>query len=59
MQGADQHIGAVLRFSILPKDTMTCRPGESKQATLRWRDAGSTPESQPPDNVSIIDQSLD
>ena len=31
MQGADQHIRSSLRFSILPKDTWSCRPWESNQ----------------------------
>ena len=31
MQGADQHIRSSLGFSILPKDTLTCRPGELNQ----------------------------
>ena len=31
MQGANQHIGSSLGFSILSKDTSTCRPGESNQ----------------------------
>ena len=31
VQGADQHIRSSLEFSILPKDTLTCRPGESNQ----------------------------
>ena len=31
MQGDDQHIRSSLGFSILPKDTLTCRPGESNQ----------------------------
>ena len=31
MQGTDQHTRCSLGFSILPKDTSTCRPGESNQ----------------------------
>ena len=31
MQGANQHIRSRLGFSILPKDTSTCRPRESNQ----------------------------
>ena len=31
MQGADQHIRSSLGFSILPKDTLACNPGESNQ----------------------------
>ena len=31
MGGADEHIRGSLGFSILPKDTSTCRPGESNQ----------------------------
>ena len=31
MQGAGQHIRSSLGISILPKDTSTCRPGESNQ----------------------------
>ena len=31
MQAADQHIRNSLAFSILPKDTSTCRPWESNQ----------------------------
>ena len=31
MQGADKHIKSSLGHSILPKDTSTCRPGESNQ----------------------------
>ena len=31
MQGVDQHIRSSLGFSILPKDTSTCSPGESNQ----------------------------
>ena len=31
MQGADQHIRSSLGFSILPKDTLTCRPGEQNK----------------------------
>ena len=31
MQGANQHIRSSLGFSILPKDTLTCQPGESNQ----------------------------
>ena len=31
MQGAEQHIRSSLGFSILPKDTLTCRLGESNQ----------------------------
>ena len=38
MQGADQHIRRSVRFSILPKDTLTCRPGELNQF------AGTTPD---------------
>ena len=34
MQGADQHITSSFGFSILPKDTSTCRPGESNQQNL-------------------------
>ena len=30
-QGADQHIRSSLGVSILPKDTLACRPGESNQ----------------------------
>ena len=30
-QGAAQHIRSSLGFSILPKDTSTCRPGESNR----------------------------
>ena len=33
VRGAGQHIRSSLRFSILPKDTWTCRPGESKQCS--------------------------
>ena len=33
MQGADQHIRSSLGFSMLPKDTLTCRPGELNQRT--------------------------
>ena len=35
MQGADQHIRSTLWFSILPKDTSTCRAGESNQRPFR------------------------
>ena len=31
MQGADQQIRSSLEFSILPKDTSTCRPGDPNQ----------------------------
>ena len=31
MQDADQHIKSSLGFSLLPKDTSTCRPGELNQ----------------------------
>ena len=31
MQGTYQHIGSSLRFSMLPKDTLTSRPGELNQ----------------------------
>ena len=31
MQGADQHIRSRLGFSILPKVTLPCRPGETNQ----------------------------
>ena len=31
IQGANQHIRSSLGFKILPKDTLTCRPGESYQ----------------------------
>ena len=31
MQGADQHIRSSLGFRILPKDTLTCRPGRENQ----------------------------
>ena len=31
MQDADRHFRSSLGFSILPKDTLTRRPGESKQ----------------------------
>ena len=31
MQGANQHIRSSLGFSILPKDTLTCTPGETNQ----------------------------
>ena len=31
MQGANQHIRSSLGFSILPKDTLTRRPGEYNQ----------------------------
>ena len=33
MQGVEQHIRSSLGFSILPKNTSTCRPGESNQWT--------------------------
>ena len=33
MQGADQHIRSILGFSVLPKDTLTRRPGELNQQT--------------------------
>ena len=39
MKGADQHIGSSLGLSILSKDTVTCRPGESTsdlQITRCW-----------------------
>ena len=29
MQSAEHNTGGSLGFSILPKDTLTCRPGES------------------------------
>ena len=45
MQGAAQHIRSSLGFSILPKDTSPCEPGELNQ---RQQDAGSPPEPQPP-----------
>ena len=31
MQGVNQHIRSSLGFSILPKDTLAWRPGESNQ----------------------------
>ena len=31
LQGAEEHISVSLGFSIFPKDTSTCRPGESNQ----------------------------
>ena len=31
MQGTNQHIRSSLGFSILPKDILTCRPGESNR----------------------------
>ena len=34
MQGTNQHIRSSLGFSILPKDTSTCRQGESNQRPL-------------------------
>ena len=45
MKGADKHIKSSLGFSILPKDTSTCRLGEP--APFQLQDAGSTPEPQP------------
>ena len=33
MQGADTYVS--LGFSILPKGTLTCRPGELKPATFQ------------------------
>ena len=42
MQGADQHIRSSLGFSILPKDTLTCRPGK--------------PNQQPSDNKTLWDK---
>ena len=33
MQGADKHMQSSLGFSILPKDTLTCRLGESNLQT--------------------------
>ena len=39
MQGIDQHIRSNLGFSILPKDTSTCRPGNQTNdlpITRRW-----------------------
>ena len=46
MQGADLHIRSSWGFSILPKATLTCRPGESNQRPSDKQDAGSTPEPQ-------------
>ena len=48
MQDDDQHIRSSLEFSILPKDTSTCRPGESKQKSSDNKRLALTPEPQPP-----------
>ena len=40
VRGANRHIRSSLGFSILPKDTLTCRPGESNQ--------------QPSDNNTLV-----
>ena len=44
MQGADQHIRSSLGFSILPKDTWTCRPGELNQRCSDNETLVSAPE---------------
>ena len=37
MQGADKHIKSSLGFSILPKDTSTCRLGELNQHPSNYK----------------------
>ena len=56
MQAADQHTRTSLGFSILPKDTLTCRPGESNQQLFNNLFAGSTPEPQPPSSIKVQEQ---
>ena len=51
MQGADQHGRSSLGFSILPKDTLTCRPGESNPQPS----SGSNPEPQLPHSFKSHD----
>ena len=57
MQGADQHIRSSLGFSILPKDTLSCRQTRGMEpATFRSQDTGSTPEPQPPVTCRSVPQ---
>ena len=53
MQGADQQIRSSLRFSILPKDTSTCKSGELNQ----WPSdsTGSTPNHSHPIMFHYVD----
>ena len=48
MQGADQHIRGNLGFSILPKDTSTCIPGELNQQPSDNKTVALPPEPQQP-----------
>ena len=48
MQDDNQHIGSSLGFSILPKDNLTCRPGELNQQPSNKKTLAVTPEPQPP-----------
>ena len=58
MKGADQHIRSSLGFSILPKDTSTCRPGESNQQPSNNNTLILPPVPQlPPANFYSLDAS--
>ena len=48
MQRADQHIRNSLGFSNIPKDTLSCRPGESNQQPSENKMLDLPPEPQPP-----------
>ena len=61
--GADQHIRTGLGFSILPKDTLTCRLGESNQRPFDNKMlvvplSLSSPVSLWSLNVETVDQSF-
>ena len=47
MQAPDQHIRGSLGFRILPKDTSTCRPGESNQRSSNNKTALFLSHSHP------------
>ena len=56
MQSDDQIIRSSLGFCILPKETLTCRPGELNQGLSD--NAGSTPEPQLPSDDMTQQQPL-
>ena len=54
MQGADQHTRSILGFSILPKVTSTCRPGETNQQPSDNKTLALPQSHSPPTAISNV-----
>ena len=59
MQGANQQIRSNFGFSILPKDALTCRSGDSNQQPSDNNNFGSTPEPKPATHFTHVDEDRD